>query len=367
MNLTPFEPDDRAADSAGLPGPGDSPIVVVDDDASVLAYLSRVLEDEGYPVETFDSATEALERLTEGGQVALLLTDIFMPDINGIELVRRALEEDPNLAVIVLTGRGDTETAVESLRLGVEDYLNKPISNEDLVESVGRALRHRAQSDYRRQQEARLRAEVQKRTEELERRSKELEMVSVSTLLALVKAMEAKDPYLRGHSQRVALIAVKLARALGFEEEDVDDVRDAGLLHDIGMIAVPESVMHKQGQLTEEEYVLVREHVETGVGILEPIPHIARAVSYIRYHHERVDGSGYPQGLRGSDIPLAAQIIGIAEHFASITEHRPHRPAFSSQEALDTLKDKRDVWFDARVIDRLEHIVRNDPESLEAL
>ncbi len=348
----------------GLPPAEETPIVVVDDEPSVLGLLRKVLEAEGFLVNAFESAREALDRI-KLGDVALLVTDILMPDMTGMELIRLGLEEDPNLAIVVLTGAADADTAVESLRLGVDDYLEKPISVDALVESVGRALRRRSQADYRNKLESWLRAEVERRTEEVKQHSQLLEAVSVATLMSLVRAMEAKDPYLRGHSQRVSTLCEKLAQHMAFHQRDIDDLRTAGLLHDIGMIAIPDSITHKEGQLTEEEYQRVREHVEVGVGILEPLPHVGQVVSLVRKHHERLDGSGYPQGLRGAEISLAAQVVGLAEHYASLTETRPHRPAFSTDKALETLNGKENVWFEARVVDALRQVVSKDPEFLE--
>ncbi len=361
MERSPIDFDDVSPVGGALPAPEDTPIVVVDDEPSVLSFLRKVLEGEGYPVETFESAQEAFTRISQGG-IALLIADIVMPDMSGMELVRRSLEEDPGLSVLILTGAADTESAVESLRLGVDDYLQKPISADDLIESVVRALRHQAQADYRDKLEIWLRSEVKRRTDEVQQRSREIEVVAVATLSTLVRAMEAKDPYLKGHSERIARLCERMAQHMGFDAQDIEDVRTAGLLHDIGMIAIPESILHKEGELSEEEYRQVRGHVEVAAKILEPLSHIARAVSYIRCHHERLDGSGYPQGLRGSDIPLAAQIVGLAESYGSLTERRPHRKAYSSKEALDTLNTSRDVWFEARVVDALEQVVKSEPE-----
>lgn len=365
MEQSPIDFEDAPPIGGALPAPEDTPIVVVDDEPSVLSFLRKVLEGEGYPVETYESGQEAFTRISQGG-VTLLIADIVIPDMSGMELVRRSLEEDPNLSVLILTGAADTESAVESLRLGVDDYLQKPIGADALIESVVRALRHRAQTDYRDKLEIWLRSEVARRTEEVQRRSSELEVVTVATLSTLVRAMEAKDPYLRGHSERVARLCEKMAQYMGFDARDIEDVRTAGLLHDIGMIAIPESILHKEGELSEEEYRLVKEHVEIAAKILEPLSHVARVVSYIRCHHERLDGSGYPQGLRGSDIPLAAQIVGLAEYYGSLTERRPHRQAYSSMEALKTLHASRDVWFEARVLDALEQVVKSEPELADS-
>jgi putative nucleotidyltransferase with HDIG domain len=340
-----------------MPVPEETPIVVVDDELAVRDIVGKILTREGYPVEKFSSPTVALNRIGEGG-VALLITDLRMPAMDGIELARRALEEDPDLAILVLTGAADAETAVESLRLGVRDYLTKPIAPDALVEAVDGALRRRRQQLYRHKFEAWLRAEVDRRIEQVIRQSEEVERVSVAALSALVRAMEAKDPYLKGHSERVAELSEALALQLHFEPAEVEEIRMAGLLHDIGMIGIRESVVNKRGQLTEEEYRQVQEHVEIGVAILQPLKHIERTIDYVFSHHERINGSGYPRGLEGSQIPLGAQAVGLAESYVSITEERAHREAYDQEKALVTLRNGSGIWFEPRVIEALESTLR---------
>ncbi len=356
MDWTSVDPNDRASIGAAVPEPESSPIVVADDETSILDLLDKVLGGEGYPVESYTSGREALARIREGG-IALLITDIKMPDMDGMELASQALEEDPDLAVLVLTGAGDTESAVESLRLGVEDYLQKPVSVDDLVESVGRALRRRSQSLYRHHIEAWLRAEVDKRTEQVRKQGEELQEVSLATLRALIRAMEAKDPYLKGHSEKVAELGVKMAMHLDLDIPEIEDVRVACLLHDIGMIAVRESVLHKEGKLTEEEYAHVQEHVEVGANILRPLTNLGKAIEYIRCHHERLDGTGYPRGLAGDEMSLGAQIVGVAEIYISLTEERPHRPARSAEDARAAFKKSCSSWYASHVIEALAAVL----------
>ena len=353
MSWTPFDFDDTGPAGVGLPAPEATPIAVVDDEPPVLALLEKVLGREGYPVETFESAHDALARIAEGG-ITLLITDVKMPAMSGIELARGALEEDPDLAILILTGAADTDSAVESLRLGVEDYLTKPVSVDALVEAVGRALRHRSQELYRHKLEAWLRAEVDKRMEQVHRQAEEIERVSVAALTALVRAMEAKDPYLKGHSEKVAGLCERMAEQIGLEPDEVEELRMAGLLHDIGMIAIRESVVHKEAQLTAEEYQQIQEHVEIGKNILQPLTHIEQAVEFVHCHHERLDGAGYPRGLQGSEIPLGGQVVGLAEIFVSLTEPRAHRDAHSEMEALQTLRGGEGTWFESQVFGALE-------------
>lgn len=356
MEWTPDEVEERATGAPRVPEPESSRIVVVDDEAPVLELLGKVLGAEGYPVEGFASGNEALARIREGG-VALLVTDIRMSDMDGMQLASLALEEDPDLAVLVLTGAADTRSAVESLRLGVEDYLEKPVSVDTLLQSVGRALRRRSQSLFRHHTEAWLRAEVDKRTEQVRKQTEEIQEVSLATLSALIRAMEAKDPYLKGHSEKVAELGVKMAMKLNLDAHEVEDVRVACLLHDIGMIAIRESVLHKQDKLTQEEYQHVQQHVEIGANILRPLSNLGAAVEYVRCHHERLDGTGYPRGLVGDEMPFGAQIVAVAEIYVSLTEERPYRPARPGAESLEILRKTSSDWYASTVVDALAELV----------
>ena len=360
MEWTPFDADDRAALNAAIPSAEDSPVVIVDDEVQVLDLLKKVLDREGYPVDVFESGQNALPRIKEGG-VSLLITDIRMPDMDGMELASLALEEDPDLAVLVLTGAADTDTAVESLRLGIEDYLQKPVPVDDLLEAVRRALRRRSQSLYRHHLEAWLRAEVNKRTEQVQEQAEKLQEVSLAALTALIRAMEAKDPYLKGHSERVAELGVRMANRLALESHKVEELRAACLLHDIGMIAIRESVVHKNGPLTDDEYRHIQSHVETGAGILRPLPNLGSAADYVQCHHERLDGSGYPGGLSGDQIPVGAQILAAAEIFVSLTESRPHREARSAGDALEAMKKGCNAWYVPEVMGALDEAINVSP------
>ena len=352
MTWSPLDFGDSPPGGAALPPPEDCPIFMVDDEPAVARTVAEFLRDRGYPVEAFTAAEEALDALP-GGNVALLISDIAMPGISGIELARRALEEDPSLAIIILTGVPDSTTAVQSLRLGVADYVTKPIEMASLEKVVQRTLLRRAQASYRQNLEKWLRDEVDRRTEELQ-------SVTLSTLVALVRAMEAKDPYLKGDSERVAELAESLAIHLGLEPSEVEAVRVAGLLHDIGMISAPESILQKSSKLSAEEYERVKRHAEVGASILQPLAHLGGAVDYVRYHHERLNGSGYPEGRQGEEIQLGAQIVGLADFYVALTAARPYRPAHSCEEALEVLNASEGVWFHARLLGALERVVRNE-------
>lgn len=361
MSWNPFDLGEGSPINVSLPAPSETPIVVVDDEPSILRIVEKALRRTGYPLRTFTATADAMEYLSDGG-TALLITDITMPEMSGIELARRAVEEDPDLAVIIMTGAGNMETAVESLRLGVEDYLTKPIDLDELSDSVQRSLRRRAQMIYRRKLEQWLREEVRRRTGRPAVASysapvEGADEASLAVLTEVVRAMEAKDEHLRGHSERVARLAGAMAQALTMEEAEVRAVSIAGLVHDLGMISVSDAVYQKEGKLTEQEYEQIKRHPQVGSDILRPLERLTQAAEYVRYHHERLNGSGYPEGLHGDEIPLGAQILGLAESYAALTESRPFRPAASSMEALEILRGSEGVWYARRCLEALERAV----------
>jgi putative nucleotidyltransferase with HDIG domain len=334
------------------PEPSKSLVFLVDDEPGVLSALAKLLERAGYPVETFQNPMEALLALPDR-EVSVLLTDKDMPEMDGMELATRCLETDPDLAVIMLTGYGDVKSAAEAVRLGIEDYLLKPPDFKALEGAVQRAVWRRASRIFSREMERWYRAEVEARADEIARQKQELEKVSVGALAALTRALEAKNPHFRGHSEAVGDLAGRMARELGMADMEIKTVRIAGLLHDIGMIAVPDWIIEKEGSLTPEEYGLLKDHCRIGEEIVKPFAHLGEAGEYVLHHHERLDGSGYPHGLEGAEISPGAQIIGVAESFVALTEDRSFRDSMTPEEALETLRERQDVWFDGGMLDAL--------------
>src|SRR5216117_1003189 len=229
-----------------------------------------------------------------------MLCDIRMPGTSGVDLVPQALEAEPELAILMLTAVNDATSAALCMQRGAMDYLTKPIELADLGRAVQRALKRREMLLENRQLNQWLKEEVSTRTAELQSERMKLERLSVATLEALVNALEAKDPYMRGHSARVADLSATVAHELGIPEEEVEHVRVAGRLHDIGKIGTRESVLNKQGALTPDEFEHVKQHVVIGSQILAPLSHLGDIIPAVRHHHERWDGTGYPDGRSGS-------------------------------------------------------------------
>lgn len=332
--------------------PADCPIFVVDDDAKVLRVLARALEECGYPVTAFDRPQDVLDALPHEG-LTLLVSDRDMPGMDGIELARRVMEEDPDLAVIMLTGVPTVASAADSLRLGLVDYLTKPMDMAALETAVAKALSKRSRSILQRESEAWLRSAVEERTSELREAQLELERLTVGVLAAISSVVDSRNSYFRDHSERVADVSVGIARALALSPTLVEEIRVGALLHDIGMIAVPDSVLGKEGALDQFEWAHVHAHPTVGAQILKPLYLLGPSVACVMSHHERLDGSGYPEGLIGDAIPLAAQIVGAADTWCALTHDRSFGGPRTVEEGLEVISRLRGVQFREDVIDAL--------------
>jgi response regulator RpfG family c-di-GMP phosphodiesterase len=351
------EPRQPAA-VADSPGAQPDRVLLVDDEAAIRLALSRFLRARGYAVETVDSGAAALAALRRD-KFQLMLCDVRMPGITGLELVPPALAIDPDLAVVMLSAVNDAPTATRALLSGAYDYLNKPVELPHLRDAVTRALERRARSLAQRRAEQLIREEVAARTSELEQERRALGSLTVNTAEALVNAMEAKDVHLRGHSQRVAELAASIGEELGLDEDTVEAVRLAGRLMDVGKIGTRESVLNKAGALTPEEFEHVKEHVRIGMEILGPLRYLGAVLAYVHDHHERMDGTGYPRGLKGEEITIGGRILAAADAFDALTSTRAYRGALTATETLAYLQDGHvGTMLDPRVFDALCAVVR---------
>jgi len=331
-------------------------VLVVDDEEPIRTALKKFLAQQQFDVYAAGSGDEALQQLRRH-KVSLMLCDIRMPGTSGIDLVPQALEIEPELAILMLTAVNDATSAALCMQRGAMDYLTKPIELADLGRAVQRALKRREMLLENRDLSQWLKEEVTTRTAELHRERHKLERISVATLEALVNALEAKDPYLRGHSARVADLSATIAAQLGVSEEEVERVRIAGRLHDIGKIGTREAVLNKQGALTPEEFEHVKQHVVIGSQILAPLPHLGDIIAAIRAHHERWDGTGYPDGLRGDEIPLAARVIGAAEVYDALSTSRPYQDKMTPEQAVERMADLSGAVLDPAVFAALSTVV----------
>ena len=333
-------------------------VLIVDDEETIRLALEKFLRSRGYNVQTADSGAVALDLLRRGKYV-LALCDVRMPGMTGVEFVPQALSVDPELAIVMLTAVNDAPTAAEVLSAGAMDYLMKPIELSDLQHAIERVLHRRELSIEQRNVERLIREEVALRTAELEREKLALRALSVDIVEALINALEAKDVYLRGHSQRVAHLAAAIAQDLGLDEDTVEEVRLAGRLHDVGKIGIRESVLNKPGALSPEEFDHVKTHVRIGVDILTPLRHLGQAVTYVSDHHEHWDGKGYPRGLVGESISLGGRILCAADAFDALTSARSYRGARTPEETIEYLGTHSGTLLDPRVFSVLASVVQH--------
>jgi response regulator RpfG family c-di-GMP phosphodiesterase len=331
-------------------------ILVVDDDEGVRLAVGKFLRRRGYAVDLADGGTAALERLGESSYT-LMLCDVRMPGMSGPELLRQALAIEPDLGVLVLSAVNDAATATEVLSLGAMTYLTKPVDLQQLQAAVEQVLYKRDMRIRQREVDHFIRQEAELRTRELEREKDALRRLTVEVTEALIAAMEAKDPYMRGRSYRIGELAASMAHELGLSDEDVESVRLAGRLHDVGTIGVREAVLGKPGPLSPEELAHVREHVRIGVEILAPLSHLGAVLEFVHDHHERFDGSGYPRGLAGEAISLGGRIIAVADAYDAVTSGRAYREALPPARALEYLQGQAGSLLDPRVYDALRTVV----------
>jgi response regulator RpfG family c-di-GMP phosphodiesterase len=339
------------------PGPiAQQRVLVVDDEETIRVAIARYLRLQGYDVDEAGSGAAALELLGRA-HFAVMLCDVRMAEMTGLDVVPRALALDGDLAILMLTAVNDATTATDALSNGALDYLVKPIELTTLVRAVERATHRRQLQIERRRVEEHIREEVESRTVELEHEKAALRELTIGVAEALINAMEAKDVYLRGHSRRVADQAASVAEELGLDADEVENVRLAGRIHDVGKIGIREDVLNKPGVLTAEEFEHVKAHVQYGIEILAPLKHIPVAVEYVHDHHEHYDGSGYPRGLAGERITMGGRILAACDAFDALTSRRAFRDAMDPGETIEYLGNEVGRLLDPRVYEALRRVV----------
>lgn len=335
-------------------------IMVVDDEARVREVISRRLIDSGYKCTTAVDGSSAL-KILKSEPVDLVLLDINMPRKSGVEVLKEIQTKHPNTAVIMVTAIAEVETAINCMKMGAYDYIIKPVDSKILQISISRALEKRKLILENRAYQLELEKRVREQTEKIRQSF-------INAVTALANALEAKDKYTKGHSERVTQIAVAIAEKLCIPPERVEKIRLAGLLHDIGKIGIPETVLNKPGRLTDEEFELIKSHCEMGQRILSPIIEDNEVLDIVVHHHERYDGTGYPDGLSAEQLSPGAKIVAVAEAYDAIlsqgakvlavadaydamTSERPYRPAMSHEAACAELKRGKGTQFDPVIVD----------------
>jgi putative two-component system response regulator len=320
-------------------------VLIVDDEPYIRELIQRCLELEGYHCRTAPNAESALDALGED-RYQLLVSDIHMPGMSGLDLLQIVRDRHPELAVLMVTGVDDRKVGIQALRLGAFGYLIKPFDVNELAINAANALQRRQLSLLSQATQERLEGEVRRRTTQIRRREEEI-------ALRLVAAAEFRDADTGAHVRRIGLYAASLAQLLGWPAAKVDDLRVAAMMHDIGKIGVPDSILLKPGPLLPDEFEVIKQHTVIGARILErsEIALIDMAREIALSHHERWDGGGYPQGLAGESIPPAARIVAVCDVYDALVHDRIYRPAIPEREVLELMAAQRGRHFDAQMLD----------------
>lgn len=325
-------------------------VLIVDDDRPVRDVLREIFLSHGYACQLATDGRQGLE-LFQLTRPPLTVTDVKMPYMDGLEFLKAIRDLDPDAAVIVVTGLGDIKTAIESLKIGASDFIVKPVNVEELLIAAERAVERRQLLIERREYQATLERRVEESTQGLALALRELQDTYRATLEALGSALDTRDVGTRAHSRRVHGYALTIARGHGVLEVAIKDLEHGVLLHDIGKIGIPDSILLKPGPLTPEEWRIMRTHPEVGRRLIERIPFLKGAVPIVYHHHEKWNGLGYPLGIRGKAIPLGARIFAVADALDAMTFDRPYSSAISYAAARQEIQRCASSHFDPDVVD----------------
>jgi len=318
-------------------------LLIVDDENGIRALLGINLSKMGYTWDEAGDAYQALEKIKQRCY-SLVLLDISMPGMTGRELLPLIKEKCPDTAVIMATALTDASLAIKCMKEGAYDYLTKPFEFNNLESSIYRALEKRRLELENREYREHL-------EEKVEEQADKIRQSFFNAMTSLAYALEARDEYTSGHSNRVTVSALAISEKMEVEPAQTETIRLASMVHDIGKIGIKENVLNKPGKLTDEEYRHIKTHPEIGEHILQPVVDNKEIISIVRHHHERYDGKGYPDGLKADEIPLGARILAIADSYDAMTSQRPYRAALHHDDAVDELVKGKGTQFDPHMVD----------------
>ena len=326
-------------------------ILIVDDEDSIREVVSSMLGSANFVCTRAQSGKEALALLQSGEEFELMLSDMMMPEMDGEALLAATKERFPDIPVVMVTAMHDISIALSAIRNGAYDYLLKPFDREQLLATVRRALENRRLKLENRAYQTNLEALVTARTEQLRQAVSTLEKSYDITLEVLGDALDLKDAETENHSKRVTAYTIAIARAMGLSADQIRIIARGAFLHDIGKMAIPDAILHKPGKLDPEEIATMREHCYRGYQILRRIPFLAEAAEIVYAHQEKYDGTGYPRGLKGEQIPLGARIFSVADTLDAITSDRAYRPRQPYSAARAEIEHWKGRQFDPQVVD----------------
>ena len=316
-------------------------VLVVDDDPANLRMASRILVSNGMRASCVRTGESAIKLMSKEELPDLVLLDIHMPHMDGFETLARLREDERarKVPVIFLTADNDSKTETKGLQVGAMDFITKPFVPEVLLMRVRHTIElTRLQND--------LASQVEEKTQAILEQQDRIARINAQLVHALAGAIDAKDAYTNGHSERVASYATEIARRYGYTQEHLEQIYMMGLLHDVGKIGIPDAVLVKPGRLTNEEYEIIKTHPVKGYGILKKIPEFPELAIGARWHHERYDGRGYPDGISGDEIPEEARIIAVADAYDAMSSKRSYRDVLSQEVVRGEIERNRGTQFD---------------------
>jgi putative nucleotidyltransferase with HDIG domain len=334
-------------------------ILLVDDEFSILKVLQRIIKRVGGTCVTATSVEEARQAL-QTESFDLLLSDLYLPGESGMDLIQWVQAKFPHIGVIMISGEDDAEVAQKALEMGAYGYIIKPFKVNEIIINIANALR-------RQQLEAEQRVRFDKLEQLVEKRTSELHQALTGVVMAAANTLEFRDPYTAGHQRRVGELAKSLAQELGCSDEEVEGVYLAGLIHDLGKVAVPAEILSKPSKLSRLEFDLIKLHSQVGYDILKDITFPWPIAEIVRQHHERLDGSGYPQGLTEKDILFESRILAVADVVEAMSSHRPYRPGLGVENSLHELAKRRGKLFEVRIVDACFDLFQQQKFSFDSM
>lgn len=317
-------------------------ILITDDEKDIRELLRDFLESEGFECRLAANAFEALETFKAENDFDLLMSDIRMPGKTGLDLLDEVKALDEDAMVVMISAVKDIESAISAMSKGAYDYVAKPFKLNEVAFVARKALEKRRLVLENKEYQKQLEKMVEERTSELKQALIELDHTYNFTLRAMVTALDTRDTETQGHSLRVVRFTLKLAELTGIVDKRTLKIFEYGaLLHDIGKIGIPDAILLKPGKLTVKEYETIKAHPTIGAEILRPIPSMAPLIPAVLSHHERIDGTGYPHGLKGKDIPLWARIIAVGDIYHALTSNRPYRDPMPEERVLEIINDAK--------------------------
>jgi putative two-component system response regulator len=317
--------------------------LVIDDDATVREVIGEMLAFGGYEVVTAGTAADALELFLDEA-IELVVSDIVMPDLSGFELLEAMRLHRPNLPIVLVTGANTRDNLTEAITRGADGLVAKPFSQRELQEAVDKALERAGRSE----------------------RDLRDRVLAPTLTSALANAIEAREEGMRGHCERLTVLAMRLGLAMGLNEDEIETIRLGALLHDIGKIGIPDRVLLKPAALTSEETALMQTHTIIGDNLLQPIELLAPVRAIVRSHHERWDGGGYPDGLAGEEIPLGARIMAVADAVEAMSASRVYREPLTEPQIVRELEEGRGTQWDPALVDLVLKLIETDAVSFSA-